>query len=289
MALAITLIVSILTVITTIVSGIDKGINWDGKIDYININHEFDDVQNLDITNYSGKMFIQVGNVEKIQVKAENVPDTTVIKMVDNETLYIDDTGSNTWFFNFSFLDNDRREESQITVTFPIDFKAKEVQLDNNSGKMELKGIYTDRLVISGGSGNIIGSNLKAEHVDLCLNSGDFELDNVYLRNGNIDGGSGAMLMTNSTLDNIEFDLGSGDLHIEGSLTGKNELNGGSGGILVNLTDSLDNYQLKLDAGSGDIWINGERRNDEDIKNKDAENTLKVESGSGKVNINFAE
>lgn len=289
MAFAITLIVSILTVITAIVSGIDKGINWDGKIEYIDINKEFTDVQNLDITNYSGKMFIQVGDVDKIQVKAEKVPDTTVVKMKDNDTLYIDDTGTSIWFFNFNFFDSDYRDKSQITVTLPLDFIAKEVQLDNNSGKIELKGVDTDRLLISGGSGNIIGSNLKAEHVDLCLNSGAFELDNVDFNDGDIDGGSGAMLMTNSLLESIEFDLGSGALHLEGSLTGKSEISGGSGRVLLNLIDPIDNYELELDEGSGGIWVNGEREDDEDIRNKDADNELKVKGGSGKVNINFAE
>ncbi|MDD5937245.1 MAG: DUF4097 family beta strand repeat-containing protein [Clostridiales bacterium] len=288
MGFAIALMVGILTGITAIISGIDKGVNWDGETTYINFTKEFEDIDSLDLTNYSGKMFIQVGSVNKVTVHAKNVPDTTVVKVRNNNTLYVNDETTRIWFFDLHFWE-DEEENSQITIILPIDFVAKKATLDNNSGDMEVRGLYAKDLELSGGSGHIMASNISADQFDISAGSGELQLDRVQLNKGEIDSGSGLFQLTNSSISDVDIDTGSGEFFFDGLISGDNNLDGGSGSISLNIKNFADMYNLDLDAGSGGIYINGEKVDREKIKHKGAENKLEVDGGSGKITIQFTE
>lgn len=287
MAFAIALMVGILTGIAAAVSGISMGAHWDEDANYIDLTLEFDEVNNLDINNYSGNLYIRPGDVSKVTVIATNIPDTTTIETKGNQTLTIEnDDGI---FGLFSIVGITHEERSEIVIVVPEGFSVDKAKFDNHSGNMKLSGIRTEKLEISGGSGSITGSNLSASKTDISVGSGQLELSYVSLRNGELDGGSGSIRITDSDLANIDFTPGSGSLNVEGSLTGENSIDGHSGSITFELSNRMESYDLKLDAGSGGIWINGEKRNDEDYYGKDAKNIIKIESGSGKVVINFTE
>ena len=287
MAFAISLIVVILTGITTAINGISMGSGWISDVNYIDFTLEYDEVNNLDITNYSGDLYIRDGNVAKVTVMAKKVPDTTVVEIKGGKTLTVKNDDGVKWFLHF--IGSEYNEESEIVIIVPQGFTVEKAVFDNHSGKMELRGITASELEISGGSGDIIGSDLSAQKTDIETGSGRLEFDDVSLKNGNFDSGSGSVKLTDAELANMKFEPGSGSLSVEGSLTGDNRIEGHSGNITFELSNRLDSYELKLSAGSGNIWINGEKRNNKDYHGENAENELIIKSGSGKVVVNFTE
>jgi hypothetical protein len=290
MAFAIGLMVTILSSILLVVTGVSQSNHlFATETDYIDFTKEFSDVENLDISNYSGKIYVQPGNVDQIVVDAKNVPESLTAEMTSNRTLLVEDDDRNNFLFSFWFFNSFDEEDTKITIIIPNDIYFESVEFDNGSGSMELSGIKSKSFYLDGGSGGIIISDVSSEKAEISSGSGSLAIDNVNVKTGYVDSGSGAVRITNSAFADTEFETGSGALSFAGTLTGESSVNSDSGGILIELTDRIDSYDVALESGSGGIWVNGVKCDDEDINNNNAENELSIEGGSGKVTINFAQ
>ncbi len=289
MAFAVGLIVTILSSILFVVTGISQSNRlFTRKTDYIDFTKEFNGVRSLDITNYSGKIYVQSSNVDQIIVEAKNVPESLTAEITEDHTLLVEDRNHDNFIFSLWFLDSFDDEESKITILIPRDILFESVEFDNGSGSMEVSGIQTKSFYLDGGSGGIVISDVISGAAEISSGSGTLAMDNVSIENGNINTGSGSVRITNGVFSDTEFDTGSGSFSFAGALTGENSINSGSGAILMELKDSVDNYDLEIDSGSGGVWINGVKVDDENIQNNHAENGLSIESGSGDITINFA-
>ena len=276
-----------MTGITAAISGINMGMSWRSDVDYVDFTKEFDTVENLDLENYSGSLYLREGNVSKVTVIAKSVPDTTIVEIKGDHTLTIENEDDVSWIFRI--LGNDYEEDSEVVILVPEGFIVNKAEFENHSGAMELTGFTASELRITGGSGNITGSDISAHRTKISTGSGRFKLEQVNLSNGSLDGGSGSISITDANLSDFVFSPGSGSLNVSGSLSGKNSIDGGSGSITFELFNSMESYDLDLDSGSGSIWINGEARNDNDYHGTAVENELDIDGGSGKVIINFAD
>ena len=288
MAFAVGIMVTILSSILLAVTGITQSnALFASDKDYIDFTKEFELVENLDISNYSGKIYVQPGNVDKVIVDAKNVPDSYTATMERSNTLVIQDHDRDDFIFTFWFHVDMNDDETKITITIPKESYFNSVTFDNGSGKMEVSGIQTDSFYLEGGSGGIIVSNTSAGKAEVSTGSGSVGLENVNIRKGSIDTGSGAVRISSCQFNDVEFDTGSGSMSFEGSLTGESSISGGSGSIEIELAERFDQYDLELEAGSGGIWVNGDRKDDQDIKNPDASNELRIDGGSGRVSLSF--
>lgn len=286
MAFAILLMVGILTGITAAVSGISMGISWNGNVKYIDFTKEFNNVTNMDLSNYSGEMYVQRSDVDQFVIKASNVPDTVIAEM-NGDTLVVDDKEHSVFNFHF-FWDEDSDIKSEITVYVPRDFKGDKIELSNGSGRLEINDMEADVLDIAGSSGSIIMNDLKANELNISSGSGHIEADRVMAQCGDWNGGSGSIRVTSSNLNDFEFKIGSGSLTFDGALTGDSEIKGGSGSATIDLADTIQTYEVDLDEGSGSIYLNGEKYRNGDIENDNAANKLSIDGGSGKISIDFA-
>ena len=290
MAFAVGLMVTILSSILLVVTGVSQSNRlFASETNYIDFTKEFNDVENLDISNYSGKIYVQPGNVDQVIVEAKNVPESLKAEMTSEHTLLVEDDDQDNFLFSFWFFDAMDDEDTKVTIIIPNKIYFESVKFDNGSGAMEISGIKTKSFYFDGGSGGIIISDVSSEKAEISTGSGSLTMDNANLEKGYINSGSGAVRITNSAFSDTEFDTGSGALSFAGALMGDSTISSGSGAMLIELTDRIDNYDVELDPGTGGIWVNGEKYEDEDIKNKDAENDLSIESGSGEITINFAQ
>lgn len=288
MAFAVGLMVTILSSILLVVTGISQSNHlFASETDYIDFTKEFPEVQNLDISNYSGKIYVQAGNVDQIIVEAKNVPENLTAKITKDDTLLIEDPNHDNFLFSIWFLNTHNDEDSKITIIIPMEIYFETVKVDNGSESMELSGFQSKIFYLDGGSGSVIVSDVSSEEADISAGSGALTMDNVSIKTGDFKSRSGAVRITNSRFINTEFETGSGAFSFSGELTGENIINSNSGAIFLELKDRIDKYNLDLDAGSGGVWVNGVKYDKEDIKNTAAENYLSVEGGSGKVTVNF--
>lgn len=288
-AFAVGLIVTILSSIILALSSVSGSSHlFAGDVNYIDFTKEFDDVKNLDISNYSGKMYIQPGDVTKVIVEAKKVPDQLQATLENKQTLVIENENRN-FLFSFGWWDSEDAQDTKITITFPRNLSFDTASFDNGSGIMELRGIKSNVFELDGGSGKIIVSEILAGKTNISTASGRSELDGVVLANGDIDTGSGSVKISNSSLTDMDMDFGSGAVSFAGLLKGKNHIDGGSGSISIEVLESIQEYDIQLNKGSGGVYVNGERRDDQDIRNDHAEHQLIIEGGSGRVKVDFTE
>ena len=264
--LAVVIISAIINVGVIIASTVSGGLALN-KTKTIDFSETFTDVSSLEVSNSTGKLTILEGDTFKVE--AENVSKSFEAKVTNGGTLKILDNSQNINFlwFHFNGFNN---PNSKITVYLPEDFIAEDIKLDTGAGNVDISDVQTDYLLLSAGAGNIDGSNITAKKVK-------------------VDGGVGNVNLDNVNFINSDFDCGVGNLTVEGTLLGKNKLDCGVGDVNLDLTGDINDYDIKVDAGVGNIRLNGEKISSEYRNNKSSSNSIDIDGGVGNVTIEIAQ
>ncbi|MBE5960040.1 MAG: DUF4097 domain-containing protein [Lachnospiraceae bacterium] len=250
--------------------------------DLVSFTKEFEGVEELDLHNYSGHMTVQIG--EGFSVDAKNVRSDYVAEMHGNK-LYVGNENDSNFIFNFEFFSSSKR--SEVVVTVPASFVAEKAEFSNGSGEFDLQYLNTDVMTIENGSGRFNGNDMTAERTTMDLGSGAVEITNLTSGRTSITGGSGSLTMSSCSIEDLSGDMGSGRFTFDGELKGKNDLETGSGNVVLNIMGNIKDYGMDCDAGSGGIWINGEKEDDYRYSDSDALYYLEIDGGSGRVSVDF--
>lgn len=284
MAFAVVLTIGIFTGIAGIVLGVTGGISTTESEELVSFSKEFDQVKRLEID--SDDVDVRIVNGDLFRVDATNVPEDFVAELEADGTLRVG-YDSNRWdIISFHLWDS---SDYEVILTVPSDFVAERADIDNGSGKVEIEDLRTEVLTLSCGSGSIDGSRISADKVIINGGSGSINFEDVDMKNVDADLGSGSFTIQDGTIDGLELDGGSGAVSISGLLIGENEFDIGSGSVSLNIENSKEEYDISCEAGSGGIWIDGNKENDFRLRNKDANNSIEVDGGSGRVSIEFNE
>lgn len=249
---------------------------------------------------------INVLSGTELKIEAQNVTDEYEIS-VSNHTLRLKDTKTGFFFFRFGFFPFTELDEPVVTVTVPESFIAKEFSIDSGSGKVTVEDIDVDSLLVDGGSGRISISSLVSEYLSIESGSGSVEVNNCTAERSKLNGGSGSIDVTDCSLGRLVLDTGSGDaglkriaandmkvesgsgsISFSGTVTGDSTVDTGSGSVSFQLTGSASDYKITLDSGSGNLWLNGDRKGD-GTYGKNKAGSIELETGSGDVTIDFEE
>lgn len=265
MAFAAFLAFSILTGIVTAVLAVTGFLSGGSGKAVNEINKSFEDVKSLSIEHGIGTLNIEQGDSDKVLVKAQNVNEDYVIDKSFSGELKLKNK------FNFwSFISGNKGSgnKSVITVYLPSDFVAGRVKLDAGAGNINIEALNTEKLDVNAGAGNIKGGRITAGQVIL-------------------DGGVGDITFEEVNFTDSDIDSGVGNVKIQGNLYGKNKIDCGVGEVTLDLLQSVDDYNLKVEKGLGSIYINGKKYSDLNWDNITADNTLDIEGGVGNIDINF--
>lgn len=265
MAFAAALAFTILSAIVTAVLAVTGLLSHNPGKGSIDINKSFSDVKSLYIENGVGTLNIRVGEGDEILVEAQNMPSDFVVEKSFSKELKIE---SKFNFWNFISGNGGAGDKSKITVYVPADFVADRMKLDAGAGNINIEDLEAEKLDINAGAGNINGIRITAEQVKL-------------------DGGVGNITLDQVNFTDSDIDSGVGNVKIQGSLYGNNKIDCGVGGVSLDLLQSSDDYNLRVEKGLGSIRINGEKYSDLNWDNKNADNTLKIDGGVGNIDINF--
>lgn len=110
---------------------------------------------------------------------------------------------------------------------------------------------------------------------------------NVYEK-ATINGGAGNINIYSGTINNLNLKLDAGNASIESDLTGSNTLTTGVGKLNLGLSRSKDNYKFDISKGLGNIILN-DFDVSEDILIGDGEAKIKISGAIGNIIINTAE
>lgn len=258
--LAFTIITGIVTALLAI-----TGLLSDSTGARAEINKSFDNVKSLNIEHEVGTLNIKQGNGNEVVVEAANVNDNIKIEKNLSGELKIKNNFRFWNIFNGGIGSN-----SVITIYVPQDFIVDKVKLEAGAGNINIEDIQTQELDLEAGVGDIFGKRIKADQVKM-------------------DGGVGDIYFEDVNFNDIDIDSGVGDIEVQGFLYGKNKIDCGVGDITLDLAQTVDDYNLKVNKGLGSIYVDGKKYSDINWNNITAENTLKISGGIGDIEINFDE
>jgi DUF4097 and DUF4098 domain-containing protein YvlB len=228
----------------------------------IDFSSDFIGVESLDISNSAGNMYIVVGDT--FRVEAENVLDSFQAEVTGNGTLTVSEDDKAFQWFNFLNFGN---HKSKITVYLPEDFVADKAYINTGAGDLQIDKLNSEDLAINAGAGNVRGNNMTAERTK-------------------IDGGVGNITLSGVSFTEANLQCGVGSMKLDGELQGDNKLDCGIGDIDLELKGDREDYDIDIDSGIGTIRVDGKKVSELDQDN-DAMNSIKVNGGIGKVNIDF--
>lgn len=248
-SLAIMLIICIFYSIIGLISSIfGFSMNKDNN-EYIKtqINNNID---NLEIEIDSSKLVIVDSDIFKIDTNNENIK----IKETNNKLIIKE---KNTLF---------NRTDEEIIIYIPTNKNFNEISVESGASSIEIDTLNTRKLDFELGAGKI---NIKTLNVS---------------NEASIQSGAGAMTINNSSINNLELEMGIGKVLLNTVLTGSSKIEAGIGELEINLNNSLDNYNLNINKGIGNISINGSSVSN-GYQNGNGQNKINIEGGIGNIKL----
>lgn len=273
MAFAIFLAVGIITgiiggvlALTGVISAVSdtntESASGGGTMDF---DKEFDGISNFHIKNGVGELSLVKGSGDKVRVTAMDVTKDFRASVISGDELNIT-TKTNFWhIFNWGIKIHTK---PRITVYLPENFEGKNVTIDAGAGNIKLEDLNCEKLDINAGVGNINGDSVKTQRLT-------------------VDGGVGEISMYGVTAEGSDINAGVGNIRIQGALYGRNTVDAGVGDITLTLKGSTDDYNIKVDPGIGNIYIDGNKYGQMSWNNKTAENSFDIDGGVGNIHVDF--
>lgn len=225
--------------------------------DYYNIN-------SLDIDISSCKLTIQTG--ETFRVEAKNVPKDFKAEVTEDGVLKIrDDKSSHFLWFSIN------NSNAKVDLYLPQDFIAKNAEIENGAGEIEIDKLRAEKLIITTGAGRLKGRNIVADESAL------------------IENGAGEVVLKDVMLEDAVFDCGVGRVSVTGQLLGENTIDCGIGEVDLELTGRIGDYDINIDKGLGSARINGEKYRQSFYQNSNANHSIDVDGGIGSISIDIVE
>lgn len=257
-----------------------------GSNNKINFTKEFEDIKSIKVESGDISVTILPTDKEQIMVKAEHVSKNVKARQIGDELVIDNCFYIGDWFNWF----NDRNKMSSITIFLPKDITLLEADIESGSGELDVRDMSVDNFMLDGGSGDITLSGISATEYEIDLGSGDCVVKESKLEDGELDSGSGKVYFKDCTIADTEFSTGSGSIEFDGKLLGENTFDGGSGALNVKLHNPITDYNIDIDLGSGNGYINGKRIDDEYCEDHaDCQNEIIIDGGSGRVDLDFLE
>ena len=227
---------------------------------------EAKEITKISLKNYDGSMELVTG--ERFEIQGYGVPATFGAKIEDGvlEVYYNEDA---SWFSgSFIFYKINDFEDARATITVPKDFLAGKVVATNGSGKLNIIGIQAEEFSVSNGSGELILKELAPERLSLSCGSGSATSKSVIVKSG-------------------ELTVGSGNMEFEGKAKETLSVTAGSGNVKLAMDNERTKANIKTHAGSGSIWIDGERAEKGEMHD-DADCNMDLTVGSGRIMLEFS-
>lgn len=208
------------------------------------------DLKNANLQIVTGSKFSVETNIKNLSVTQKGA------------TLKITEKGK---FINFGANDN----TAEVIVTVPTDKTFDDVELDIGATKTKIEQLKCNELNLDLGAGAFFASDL------ICAKSAD------------IDGGAGNIVIADSSIYNADIEVGAGNAEIESYLFGNSKLSVGVGKAEVALLGGANYYSIKTSKGIGTATIDGKKVDNAYKYPYNGDNSIKVECGVGKVDIDF--
>lgn len=254
----------------------------------------------MDIDVGSCDVIVKAWDKDYVSVDYENIP--VEYKIYEEKgTLKINRENSINLGWNVNFT-----ERPKIYVYAPASVTYEEIEMEKSSGSGKVTGLNVTELHMESTSGSVGISDVNAKELYVGSTSGSvsisgttaqksgfestsgsFTIQDCELGDTFMDGTSGSINFKNVSANNLVLDTTSGRVDFSGNLTGNSVFESTSGSVNVLIYGNEEDYNLRVDMGSGSFYLNGEKEDDYRKERSGADNLLVFEAGSGRVSVEF--
>ncbi|MDR3277183.1 MAG: DUF4097 domain-containing protein [Oscillospiraceae bacterium] len=186
--------------------------------------------------------------------------------------------------FSFNF------EGNSIKIYYPENARLDSAQITSFSGAVRVSDAYIAKLQIKNASGAVTLRHLEGEELILGVISGRVTLSDSGMSFGRveIDISSGDITAEGLASRGTKIHAVSGRVRLSGELLGETDVKCVSGDVSVGTTRGEGEYSYSLKAVSGDVRVDGQRQgNSASRQNASAENSIAVNTTSGRIDLGF--
>jgi len=268
--LAIGIITSIVSAVVGVFSFVTGSVGFGMKRGYVeryNESQKFDNIKSLDIDIDIGDLELLEG--EDFLIEANDISKDFKMDISRSGTLRIRENHRGLSFLRLK-LNSHNDISTRIRVYIPENYKLESTSIDAGAGKVMIEALNTEKFRISAGAGKFDGYNIVADKAS-------------------IDGGLGSFTMENVTFNNMDLNCGVGKVFLQGVFRGDNKIDCGVGDLDMEVVGNVDDYDIKIDNGIGLVRLNGERISREYRKNNNKFDSLDIDGGVGRIELEFQE
>lgn len=237
----------------------------------ISENYRFEDVNELYIESDVADIQVTAStdrNEKSVIVKLDQVDESHEVTLQDGTLKIESDKRTNVLSSLGNVFEGEETVQGVIRIVVPSEQHIKKAEFESECGKIEIKGLHSDKLTISANTGNV-----SCEQVVTQKFRGETEIGRASFKG--------------CRFSDAEI-LGSADnFYFEGMLLGNCRIKGSIGKMEFDLAMKPEDCSLNIKEGLGNLYIDGQKYVKEEYKENDAENRISVDVGVGNMNFNF--
>ena len=232
----------------------------------------YQNIEELEIYSTTAEVRIELEeNADDFKVDLINVDESyKLIWNEENRKLRVDN-GKKADFL--SVIENGFEEDDNkgmILITVPEGTRFKSLFIDCNHERVTMESFQTAYFEMHAGIGETEVSNVNAEKVHLEVGSGDARFEECVFSDTNIT-------------------CGMGEVVFDGKLLGNTMLRGSIGEVEMDLDNSIEEYEIRIDDGMGCVYLNEKEYSGSVKLGENAKNQMEIDAGVGDISVYFAD
>lgn len=246
---------------------------------YSNVTSIDADVDIRDITLKEGTEF-------KVESKGVGKNFQTTLENGKLKISESDSEGFSFSLFTIGFF-NGSDEYSDLVITYPAGSKFENVNIESDSGLVEISDAHISRLDLDNDMGDIKLNNIIVDSLNASVDSGKLTLDKVNADSFKFEMDMGNLKATNFTGGKVSGESSSGTVSIAGTVVGPVDIYNDLGNINLRLNGTENQYSYELESDLGSIKVNNKKSEGKLTTIYDNKPKIKLLCDSGNIDISF--
>lgn len=217
------------------------------------------DIESINVEIGVSKLVLNDSNDNNIHVSLTGIPSHQIY--VDSSTLIIKGDGAS---INNKYL---------VEISIPGNVSFDEININAGAADLNCKNLTCEDFILELGAGEARINSLSVDDSSsIKLSAGDLEI-------------------SSANINDCDIELSMGNLVLSGLITGDLSIECGMGNTELSLDDAQSDHNYNLEAGMGNISLNGDQKSGFDREynlDNNADSDFEIECGMGNIEINFA-
>lgn len=248
-----------------------SGQDGENSSSLISEDYRFDDVRELKVRSEVADIMIVSStdkNQDAVVVRLDEVDESHEVTLRDGVLQIESDKGTGVLSLLGNVFDGDETVEGVIKVVVPSELFIENIEVETGYGMLEMKGLHSERLKISTNTGEIKCEQVFAKDV-----LAEMEISKASFKN--------------CKFSDAEIMGGADDFVFEGMLLGDCKIKGNIGKMEFDFDMEPEDCALDITDGMGNVYIDGEKYDENKYERGSSENHIEVDVGIGNMRFNF--